>query len=403
MFSGESGLALSRARELDSRRGKRIAGLFGIPLAVKDNMFLGGFPTTAATYYFRDFVPSFNSDLVDDALRLGCVPVGKTNLHEIALGATSAASYFGPVRNPHDPSRVSGGSSGGSAVAVTLAKTPVLGLGTDTGGSIRVPASLCGIVGFKPTLGALSLGGVFPLSATLDHSGLLTRTVADMSLAFERLTGSTPASGLDVAKVRVGVLTGHFLAETEELVSRNFWKALETMEASGTFKVKEIPTDSSFERFTRARAAIQLKEAAWFYEDLAASRTVSRKMNPDVVTLLRRGMRIGSLRYFAADLVRLESIRVFEGLMKGLDCLATPTTRISAPKLDRVLGKEAGNLRRMLLQNTEVYNLNGFPALSIPANPGTSELPTSIQLAGRLGDDLAVLRAGELAERAIAG
>lgn len=363
-------------------------------------MFFGGFPTTAATYLFRDYVPSYNAELVDQALQLGAVTIGKTNLHEIALGGTSAASYFGPVRNPRDPSRVSGGSSGGSAVAVAMAKTPVLGFGTDTGGSIRVPAALCGIVGFKPTLGALSLRGVFPLSATLDHPGLLTRTVPDARLAFERLTGRRESAGEQRGRTRVGVLAGHFLAGTEDRVARNFWNALQRLESSGKFTVKEIQTDSSFERFTAARAAIQLKEAAWFYSDLA-SRSVS-KVNPDVVTLLKRGMKVGHVRYLVANLVRLECIRAFEGLMKGFDCLATPTTRIVSPKLDQVLGNEAGDLRRMLLQNTEVFNLNGFPALCMPTNPRTSELPTSIQLSGRLGQDSALLRAGELAEAAIA-
>jgi aspartyl-tRNA(Asn)/glutamyl-tRNA(Gln) amidotransferase subunit A len=335
---------------------------------------------------------------------LGCIPLGKTNLHELALGGTAAASHFGPVRNPHDPERVAGGSSGGSAVSVALSKGAVLGFGTDTGGSIRVPASLCGIMGFKPTLGSLSLEGVFPLSATLDHAGLLTRTMPDMISAFERLTGAprkgaAPRKG---RKIRVGVLTKHFFEETEEKVSRNFWKAMDRMEASGDFSAVEVPADSSYERFTLARGAIQLKEAAWFYEELVNSKAVASKMNPDVVTLLRRGMRVGQVRYLVANLVRLESIRVFGRLLKGLDVLAMPTTRVVAPRLDDVLGKEAGRLRRLLLQNTEVFNLSGFPALSIPSNPGAAELPTGIQLACGLGEDALALRAGDLAMRAIA-
>lgn len=408
VFGGERGIALSRARELDkglgAGKGGAASGLFGVPLAIKDNMFLGGFPTTAATYHFRDFVPSINADLVDDAMRLGCIPLGKTNLHELALGGTSAASYFGPVRNPHDVERVAGGSSGGSAVAVALSKGPVLGFGTDTGGSIRVPAALCGIMGFKPTLGSLSLEGVFPLSATLDHGGLLTRTMPDMVRAFELLASARfprRPLGRRTARIRVGVLTGHFQEETEGKVSKNFWRAVDRMEASGDFQAVEVPTDSSFERFTRARAAIQLKEAAWFYEELVNSEKVSAHMNADVLTLLGRGMRVGQVRYLGANLVRLESIRAFGRLLKGLDVLAMPTTRVVAPRLDDVLGKEAGRLRRLLLQNTEVFNLCGFPALSIPSNPGSAELPTAMQLAGGLGEDGPVLRAGDLAMRAI--
>jgi aspartyl-tRNA(Asn)/glutamyl-tRNA(Gln) amidotransferase subunit A len=409
VFGGPNGIALSRARELDkglrAEKSKVVSGLFGVPLAIKDNMFFGGFPTTAATFYFRDFVPSLNADIVDDAMRLGCIPLGKTNLHELALGGTSAASFFGPVRNPHDVERVAGGSSGGSAVSVALSKGAVLGMGTDTGGSIRVPAALCGIMGFKPTLGTLSLEGIFPLSATLDHAGLLTRTMPDMVKAFEQLSGGRkprgPAGRRGGGRIRVGVLTGHFQEEVEGKVSKNFWRAIDRMEASEDFVAVEVPTDSSYERFTGARGAIQLKEASWFYEELVRSEKVSAKMNADVLTLLRRGMQVGQVRYLGANLARLESIRVFARLLKGLDVLAMPTTRVVAPRLDEVLGKEAGRLRRLLLQNTEVFNLCGFPALSIPSNPGSAELPTAIQLACGLGEDELALRAGDLAMRAI--
>jgi aspartyl-tRNA(Asn)/glutamyl-tRNA(Gln) amidotransferase subunit A len=375
-----------------------------VPLAIKDNIFFGGFPTTAATFYFKDFVPSLNAEIVDDAMGLGCIPLGKTNLHELALGGTSAASYFGPVRNPHDVERVAGGSSGGSAVAVALSKGAVLGLGTDTGGSIRIPAALCGIMGFKPTLGSLSLEGIFPLSATLDHAGLLTRTMPDMVKAFAQLTGSRRPIGAARrrdGRIKVGILTGHFQDEVEAKVSKNFWRAIDRMEASGDFAAVEVLTDSSYERFTRARGDIQLKEAAWFYEELVNSEKVAARMNADVLTLLDRGMRVGQVRYLGANLVRLESIRVFGRLLKGLDVLAMPTTRVVAPRLDDVMGKEAGRLRRLLLQNTEVFNLCGFPAISIPSNPGSAELPTAIQLACGLGEDELALRAGDLAMRAI--
>ena len=409
LFGGGKGFAMSRARELDARalarRASGASGLFGVPLAIKDNMFFGGFPTTGGTYYFRDFVPNFNADILDDAMGLGCVPLGKTNMHELALGGTSAASYFGPVRNPHDPDRVAGGSSGGSAVSVALAKGAMLGLGTDTGGSVRVPAALCGIMGFKPTLGLLSLEGVFPLSATLDHAGLLTRTMPDMITAFEHITTRRrlrDASRRRSGKIRIGVPSKHFLDETEEKVSRNFWRALDRMKASGRFSVVEVPTDSSYERFTTARAAIQLREAAWFYEELVKTKRIAARMNPDVVTLIRRGLRVGQIRYLGANLARLESIRVFGRLLKGLEALAMPTTRMAAPRLSDVVGKEAGRLRKLLLQNTEVFNLSGFPALSVPTNPGTAELPTAIQFACRLGEDSLALRTGELAMQAIA-
>ncbi len=407
LLGGEEGLALSRARVLDGRllaeKAVRASGLFGIPIAIKDNFFFGGFPTTAATYYFRDFVPAANAELVDDAMGLGCIPLGKTNMHELALGGTSAASHFGPVKNPHDRERVAGGSSGGSAVAVAASRGPVLGLGSDTGGSVRIPAALCGVMGFKPTLGLLSLEGVFPLSATLDHAGLLTRTMPDMIRAFDCLTKRRRrVSALLGTKIRVGVPSKHYVEGSDERVSRNFWKGMDSLEDSGDFEVVDVPIDSSHERFNRARGAIQLKEAAWFYETLVKSKAVAKHMNADVLALLRRGTQVGEPRYFRANLVRLESIRVFGHLLKGIDALAMPTTRIVAPKISDVVGKEAGDLRRQLLQNTEVFNLCGFPALSVPSNPGAAELPTAIQFTCRLGEDDLVLRVGQQAMKAIA-
>jgi aspartyl-tRNA(Asn)/glutamyl-tRNA(Gln) amidotransferase subunit A len=290
-------------------------------------------------------------------------------------------------------------------VAVALAKGAMLGLGTDTGGSVRVPAALCGIMGFKPTLGLLSLEGVFPLSATLDHAGLLTRTMPDMIAAFDHIAKAprkrVPRRRQSV-RIRIGVPSKHFLDETEEKVARNFWRALDRMRASEGFSVVEVPTDSSYERFTTARAAIQLREAAWFYEELVKSKRIASHMNADVVTLLRRGVHVGQIRYLGANLVRLESVRVFGRLLKGLDALAMPTTRMAAPRLADIAGKEAGRLRKLLLQNTEVFNLSGFPALSIPTNPGGGELPTAIQFACGLGEDPLALQIGELAMRAIA-
>jgi len=288
---------------------------------------------------------------------------------------------------------------------VVKSKEAVLGLGTDTGGSVRVPAALCGIMGFKPTIGSLSLEGVFPLSATLDHMGLLTRTMPDMRTAFGALSrkGGGAREKATKRKTKVGVLSGQFFEGADEKVRKNFWQAMDLMEASGRFSVTDIPTDPSYERFTTARARIQLREAAWFYDELVDSKEISARMNPDVVTLLRRGQRFGNLRYFEANLVRLGSIRVFGALLRSVDVLAMPTTRVVAPRLRDVAGKEAGDLRRLLLQNTEVFNLCGFPALSIPSNPGSGELPTSVQLACGLGDDAYLLEAGDSAVQAIAG
>ena len=164
--------------------------LYGVPLTVKDNIFVARNRTTAGSQAFQQFVPAVNAEVVDSFLSKGCMPLGKTNLHELAMGATSSSSFFGPVRNPVDPSRISGGSSGGSAVSVAMSTYPIVSLGTDTGGSVRVPAALCGVCGFKPTIGTISMSGIFPLSATLDHVGILTKNMSDMSYAFRAISGN---------------------------------------------------------------------------------------------------------------------------------------------------------------------------------------------------------------------
>ena len=172
----------------NQKRARREYSLYGVPLTVKDNIFVAGHRTTAGSRAFQQFVPVVNAEVVDSFLAKGCLPLGKTNLHELAMGATSSSSFFGPVRNPVDPSRISGGSSGGSAVSVAMSKYPIVSLGTDTGGSVRVPAALCGVCGFKPTIGTISLSGIFPLSASLDHVGILTKNMTDMSRAYRSIS-----------------------------------------------------------------------------------------------------------------------------------------------------------------------------------------------------------------------
>jgi aspartyl-tRNA(Asn)/glutamyl-tRNA(Gln) amidotransferase subunit A len=404
-FRGKTGVALSRARGLDARlragKGEVVSGLFGIPLAIKDNIFLAGHRTTAASFYFRDFAPKTTAEIVESAVSLGCIPLGKTNLHELALGATSTSSYFGPVRHPLDPTRIAGGSSGGSAVAVAIAGGPLLGLGTDTGGSTRVPASLCGVVGFKPTLGRLSLEGVFPLSPTLDHAGLLTRTMPDMVASFEALTGErVPAPR---AKMKVAVLTGYFLEGAERTVLRNFWRAIDRMGESERFEAVEVEAGPEYARYGVARVAILLKEAAWFYGQMVASKDARERMSSDVLTLLRRGLRTGELRYLDANLVRLEAMNALGRVFKEVDIIAVPTTRITAPRMAEVTGSEAGEIRQLLLRNVELFNLCGLPAVSVPSNPGSEGLPTGLQLACRAWEDSTTLLAGAEALKAIAG
>jgi aspartyl-tRNA(Asn)/glutamyl-tRNA(Gln) amidotransferase subunit A len=332
------------------------------------------------------------------------VPLGKTNMHELALGATSSSSFFGPVRNPWDPDRVSGGSSGGTAVSVALSKGPLLGLGSDTGGSIRVPAALCGVCGFKPSLGVLSTEGVFPLGATLDHSGLMTKTMPDLLMAFSVLGGIDGAAKGSGRRLRVGIPETHFEeVGMDRTVSRIFWKTVERLRGAEKFDMVD-DDDVRFpdaEPITATRTTLQFREAAWFYDEIVRTEKLRKGMHADVLGFLDRGSRIGMLRYMRAHLARTEFIGEMNRIFRRFDLLLMPTCLSVAPKLEEVAGNEAGRIRQLLLRDTEPFNLCGLPALTVPATPPGEGLPVGIQLAGRYGEDMEVLRAGETVANAL--
>ena len=398
VFSGKKGLALTRARELDgwlARRGRApLSPLFGVPLTIKDNTFVGGFPTTNGSEAFRDFVPTTNAELVDQLLGVGCVPLGKTNLHELALGIFGTSALDGPIHNPFDPERISGGSSGGAAVSVALSKGPILATGSDTGGSVRVPAALCGVCGFKPSHGLLSAEGVFPLSGTLDHMGIFAKTVPDLALGFRTLTGRsrTPPR----RKQTIGIPSSYFVDDMDSHVSKDFWGSIDALKSSGDFRVKEVPVEDDFARFARARAIIQLREGAWFYESLLNSPETRKLMHADVLTLLDRGAKFEMLRYMHSLGLIYTAIRSTMRLFRNADVIAMPSSLIVAPRIDDVLGKETGSLRTLLLRNSELFNLTGLPGLSLPMQK-KGRLPTGMQIVGRAGEDEQVLAAAESA------
>ena len=396
VFSGDPGLSLSRARELDGRLAKRRSGrappLLGVPVTIKDNVFLAGFPTTDGSRSFRKFLPPGNARVVDLLLGAGCVPLGKTNLHELALGVTGTSGYGGPIHNPTDPSRVSGGSSGGSAVSVALSKGPIISIGSDTGGSVRIPAALCGVCGFKPSQGLLSTDGGFPLSPTLDHLGLLTKTVPDMSFAFQALTG-VPLTRK--TKPRLGIPTRYFTEDMDETVSRSFLGAVDALRSSGEFEVKDVHTGGDYDRYSKARAVITVRESSWFYEQVLRSPKLRRAMHQDVLSLMDGGLKTGMLEYMRSMGLRGDAVREAPRLLSGIDALIVPTCLITAPRIDEVLGNETGKIRRLLLRNTELFNMSGLPAMSLPLGKTGASKPTALQIVGDHGKDGLVLSVAE--------
>ncbi len=374
--------------------------LYGVPLTIKDNIFVARNRTTAGSQAFQQFVPAVNAEVVDSFLSKGCMPLGKTNLHELAMGATSSSSFFGPVRNPVDPSRISGGSSGGSAVSVAMSSYPIVSLGTDTGGSVRVPAALCGVCGFKPTIGTISMSGIFPLSATLDHVGILTKNMSDMSYAFRAISGNNGgylkrSKISSSSKTKIGIPENYFFEDCVPAVEKAFWRVIDKLRVADFIVVEDLKIQGS-EKISRTRRTIQVKEASWFYQDLVANPEKRKLVAKDVMSFFDAGSKTGMMEFFVSSKERLSFIASISRIFRKVDFIAMPTCLTTAPKLEDVMGKEAGSIRKQLVRNTEPFNLCGFPSLSIPSNRlDSSSLPTGFQISGEPLDDFRLLEVGE--------
>lgn len=392
------------AEELDQliNQGKPIRFLFGAPISLKDNICIKAHKTTAATKLFENFLPTKDAEVVASLRRSKTIVLGKNNLHALALGATSTSSLFGPVRNPYAKDRIAGGSSGGTTVAVALSMVAA-GLGTDTGGSIRIPAAFCGVVGFKPTYGLLSLDGVIPLSPTLDHVGPITATVEDSYLIFKAMTGALPADPLQWLEAQARKLLQkrarvaipqNYLQGLDERVERDFFRKLERVRQSGfTIEETALPNPS---RVHSARVTIMLKEASILYaEPLSQS---ADQFPEDVRKLLSTGISTPARAYIEALLFRSHAVTGLLNVFRRFDFIAMPTVPILPPKLEEVVGEEAGAIRNRLLLNTGLFNLTGMPAITLPMS-GENGLFTGLQLAARPFDDESLLVLAHLVEK----
>jgi Asp-tRNAAsn/Glu-tRNAGln amidotransferase A subunit and related amidases len=360
------------------KKAGRCGALCGVTLAVKDNIEVAGMPITNGAPYMRKMSDK-TAFVVRRLVVEGAVVLGKTNMHELALGATNVNPHFGPTRNPHDPSRITGGSSGGSAGAVAIGVAD-LGIGTDTGGSVRIPAALCGVVGYKPPYGKIPMEGIYPLAQSLDHVGFLARSVRDLVKILSAV-GWAPQPLPAFKRFRFAVLMG--VAEPTKYVEKAFWKAVGLLESIGGMR-DEVFIDSV--KYSAARAAILLSEAAANYYDHL--RGASQYMGRDVATLLSAGAALPAVAYITAKRVREEATQLFNSLFKRYDVVVTPTTATEAVPIE-----EAGSIavRPKLLAYTELFNLTGHPAISVPAPaPG---LPVGLQIASRDEDVLLAVAA----------
>lgn len=367
--------AAKAARRADTELADGIdrGPLHGIPVAVKDLIDVAGLPATRGSAHFTGYVAKEDADCVRRLRAAGAVIIGTTVTHEFGYGPTGDRSLHGPSRNPHDPRRMSGGSSGGSAAAVAAGMVPVA-LGTDTGGSARIPAALCGIAGYKPEFGRVPTNGVFPLAPSLDHVGVLAATARDCRLAVEALAPQHPTQHLVEGTVaRIGWLE----AEPQEPVAPDV--ADLARGALAEHHVTSVVYDG-LDRMHRAFAAIQTSEAFATHADRVRDRP--ELFDAEVLNRLQSASDTQGWRYVRA-LREREAVRTqMSSLLQRFGLLASPTVGITAPLLNQrevTISGSSHAVRNTLLALTSPWNLLGFPALSVPAG-AVNQLPVGVQL-----------------------
>lgn len=411
---GEQALAHARNLENELANGLWRGPLHGIPVALKDLFYMKGVRTTAGSKILSDFVPDYDSTVAERLRRAGAILVGKTNTHEFAFGPTNENSYFGPVRNPWDPSRISGGSSGGSAVAVATGMAYVA-LGTDTGGSVRIPACLCGVVGFKPTYGIVSLHGVVPLSFSFDHAGPIARSVKDIALSLDVIAGSkdeeenspdglgfaealAQAEADDLSGLAIGVPTNFYFEKVEPEVEDLVRAAIQGLAEMGAV-IREVRLPGLGE-VPRVTTTIMFAEAAYFHREYLTSRP--EDYSPDVRGRLEFGSKITAVEYIEAMKQREVIKRAYESLFEEVHVIVTPTLPIPAYKIGSTSVEIRGSdepAREILVRHTRLANLTGAPALTVPCGMTREGLPVGLQIMGRPYDDATVLKVGWAYER----
>ena len=367
------------------------------PIAVKDLIETKGIRTTMGSRVFQDYVPKRDAEVIKRLKRRGWVVIGKTNTHEFGMGPTTTSSIFGPTRNPHDLSRIAGGSSGGSAAAVAAEIVPVA-LGTDTLGSVRIPASLCGVYGYKPTYGLIDNDGVFPLSPSLDTIGFIAKDLLWIERVASALIPSISRSGRKAEKPRIAV-PKWFRAPSD--IKKGYEDIVEEVEnkfldyiASIAYEYSEVEMPVAVNTVWREVMVIRYSEATHIH---LKYRDKWDLYFPDVRRLVERGLQTiySAIDYLKALSAREEVRQELGRILKKYDALATPTTLIPAPKIDDVLGREDGPVRGVLTYETLYASYAGAPAISIPALK-IRGLPVGVQIVGMVNRDADLI---ELAKR----
>jgi aspartyl-tRNA(Asn)/glutamyl-tRNA(Gln) amidotransferase subunit A len=392
----------ARNADRDLAAGRDRGPLHGVPLSIKDLFDLRGVATTAASRVREGHVAAHDAPSMVHLRLAGAVFVGKTNLHEFAFGTTNEDSAFGPARNPHDPSRSPGGSSGGSAASV-VAGMALATIGTDTGGSIRIPAAACGLVGLKPSLGEISTDGVVPLSRTMDHVGPLTQTVGDAGLVYHALLGDAPAATpapIPVSRLRLAVPRPYFCDRLDDDVRGRFEEALERLRSAGA-RVADIEIRHAAE-VAPVYLHIVLSDAAAYHA--ATLDTMPDRYTASVRLRLEMGRYVLAEDYVRALAARDVLRREVDAALAQHDALILPTLPIPAPTIGATtvqVGSTEEPVRNVMLRLTQLFNVTGHPAISLPSGSTASGLPCAVQLVGCRQQTDALLRVALACEKHI--
>lgn len=372
--TADAALEAARAAEAEILRGRVRSPLHGIPIALKDLYDTAGVRTTAASAQWADRIPREDAEAVRRLKSAGAVLIGKTNMDEFAYNFTALSSHFGPARNPFDPSRSPGGSSGGSGVAVA-AGLCLAALGSDTGGSIRLPSAFCGLTGLKPTFGAVPTDGVAPLAWSLDHAGPMCRTAADAALVHAVLAGRPAAPFREVKRLRLGIPRRVFydgLTAPMQTAMDESLKHLETLTAGLTeVCLPEFATNPDLGHMPTLFLTIISAEAYAFHRNML--RASPAQYNPGIRASIGNGAKVEAADYIAARRSMDEQRATIARHFGPADVLVTPTTPGAAFSLDN-----PGSL--IYLRNSAPWNFWGLPALTLPCGASPEGLPLGLQL-----------------------
>jgi aspartyl-tRNA(Asn)/glutamyl-tRNA(Gln) amidotransferase subunit A len=401
--------ARERAKEADEElaRGEGRGPLHGIPVAVKDLFYTQGVRTTGGSKLFENYMPDHDAAVVESLRAGGAVLIGKTGMHELAYGITSSNPHFGAIRNPWDRDRIPGGSSGGSGAAVAAGMVS-MAMGSDTGGSIRIPATYCGVVGLKPTYGRVSRYGAMPLGFSLDHMGPLTRSVRDAGAVLNIIAGYDPRDETSSRRpvenyvpdiepslrgLRIGLPENFYFERLDPEVDAAVRAAFRTAEALGaeivTLRVPDIAAINTVARVILLAEASALLEPHLEHRDLFGG---------DVLALLDQGRLLPATDYINAQRLRRAMQHEFAGAWSRVDCLFTPTAPITAPRIGETtatVGSASEDVRLATTRLVRAINLLGVPAISIPCGMDHRGLPIGLQIVGQPFAEALILRVAQ--------